>query len=100
MKKIFVLGLVLTIIAASASAQGPGDRIQRHRMERGFRDGQLTRPEKSHLQRDRMAYKAERRRAHRDGTVTRGERRRLHKMRQHNRREAFRFEHNRHHRVI
>lgn len=100
MKKIFVLAVVLTLIAASASAQRTVDRIQRQRIERGFNSGQLTRPEKFRLHKDRVHYKAERRRAFRDGRVSHIERRRLHKMKQHNRRETFRFKHNARRRLI
>ena len=100
MKKIFVLAMLLTILAAAASAQGPGDRIRRQRIERGFNNGQLTRPEKFRLQRDRIQYKAERRRAGRDGRITPVERRRLSQIRRHDRREAFRFKHNRRRRLL
>ena len=100
MKKIFVLGMVLTLLAAAASAQGPGDRIRRQRIEQGFNSGQITRPERFRLQKDRIQYKVERRRAARDGRITPLERRRLSKIRRHDRREAFRFKHNRRRRLI
>ena len=100
MKKIFVLGIVLSLLAVSASAQVAGDRIHRQRIERGFNSGQLTRPEKFRLHKDRLHYKAERRHALRDGRVSHIERRRLHKMRQHNRRETFRLKHNGRRRLI
>ena len=54
MKKLFVLGVILTLLAASASAQRTGDRIRRQRIERGFDNGQLTRPEKFRLHKDRI----------------------------------------------
>jgi hypothetical protein len=94
MKKLFLLGVIVTLLATSASAQRTGDRIQRQRVERGFDNGQLTRPEKFRLQKDRSRIKHERRRDFRDGRINHVERRRLHKMRQHNRRETFRFRHN------
>lgn len=100
MKKLFVLGVILTLLAASASAQGPGDRIQRQRIERGFNNGQLTRPERFRLERDHHRFKAERRRAFSDGRVTPRERRRLNHMRRHERRETFRFKHNSRRRLI
>lgn len=100
MKKLFVLGAFLTLIIASASAQGPGNRVSRQRVENGFHSGQLNRPERSRLKKDQFRFKAERRRAHRDGRVSPRERRRLHKMRRHDRREIFRFKHNGHRRVI
>lgn len=100
MKKIFVLGAMLTLFIVSASAQGPGDRIRRERIERGFNNGQLTRPEKFRLHQNGFRQKAERRRALSDGRVTPLERRRLHKMNRHNRREIFRLKHNDRRRVI
>lgn len=100
MKKLFVLGLILTILAASATAQGPRDRIRRERIERGFQNGQLTRPEKFRLHQNQFRFKAERRRALRDGKVTGFERRRLHTMKRHDRREIFRLKHNGRRRVI
>jgi hypothetical protein len=100
MKKIFVLAMVLTLLAAAASAQGPGDRTRRQRVEQGFNNGQLTRPERFRLQKDRIEYKVERRRAARDGRITPMERRRLSQMRRHDRHEAFRFKHNRRRRIL
>jgi hypothetical protein len=100
MKKIFVLATMVTVMAFSASAQRPVDRIQAQRIERGFNSGQLTRPEKLRLQRDEFRYKNERRRALHDGKLNRRERRRLHKMRRHERREMFRLKHNGHRRMI
>ncbi len=100
MKKLFVLGVMFTLLAAAASAQVAGDRIQRQRIERGSNNGQLTRPEKFRLQKDRTRLKVERRRASRDGRINPAERRRLHKMRKHNRRETFRLKHNRRRRLI
>jgi hypothetical protein len=100
MKKLFVLGVILTLLTASASAQRTVDRIQRQRIERGFDNGRLTRPEKFRLQKDRTRIKVERRRSLRDGRVTPGERRRIHKMRRHERREMRRFKHNGRRRLI
>ena len=100
MKKILILGIVLTLFVASASAQRPADQIRQHRSERSFDNRQLTRPEKFRLHNDRVRYKAERRRSFRDGRVTPSERRRLHKMRRHDRREMFRFKHNHRRRAI
>ena len=94
MKKLFVLAAMVTLLAVSASAQGPGDRVRHQRIERGFNSGQLTRPEKFRLQKDQFRYKAERRRSLRDGRVDRHERRRLHKTKRHDRREMFRLKHN------
>jgi hypothetical protein len=100
MKKLFLFGVILTLLAASASAQVTSDRIQRQRIERGFDNGQLTRPEKFRLEKDRFQIKNERRRAFHDGRISPRERRRLHKMRRHERHEMFRFKHNGRRRAI
>jgi hypothetical protein len=100
MKKLFVLGVILTLMAASASAQGPGDRTRHQRIERGFNNGQLTRPERFRLQNDHRRFETEKRRSFRDGRVTPHERRRLHNMRRHDRREMFRYKHNGRRRMI
>ena len=100
MKKLFVLGVILTLLSAAASAQDAGDRIHRQRIERGFNNGQLTRPEKFRLQKDRTHIKVERRRAFRDGRINHSERRRLHRMRRHERREMRHFRHNGRRRLI
>ena len=100
MKKIFAIGLVLTLFAFSASAQRIPDRDKRFRMEQRFNDRQLIRPERLKLRNDILRYKIAQRRAHRDGFVGPMERRRLMMMKQHNRREMFRFRHNRFRRVI
>jgi hypothetical protein len=100
MKKLFVLGAILTLFIVSASAQGPRDRVRRERIERGFDNHQLTRPEKFRLQKNHFQYKHERRRAMRDGRVTPMERKRLHNMKRHDRREIFRLKHNGRRRVL
>ena len=100
MKKIFVIGLVLTLVSFAASAQRTEDRGKRYRTEQRFNDRQLTRPERFKLRNDISQYRFQQRRARRDGFVGPRERRRLMMMRKHNRREAFRFRHNRFRRVI
>ena len=100
MKKLFVLGAMLTLFIVSASAQGPRDRIRHERIERGVENRQLTRPEKFRLQKNQVRYKAERRRSLRDGKITPFERRRLHRMKRHDRREIFRLKHNGRRRVV
>jgi hypothetical protein len=100
MKKLFVLGVVLTLLAASASAQRTGDRIRNHRIERGFDNGQLTRSERARLHRNETRLRFEKRRALRDGRITPRERRRIAKMQRHERREIFRLKHNGRRRLI
>ena len=100
MKKLLLLAAIGMLITAAASAQTQGDRFRRERIEQGFRNGQLTRPERNHLRFDEFKYKSERRRAFRDGVVTPRERRKLHHMRVHDRREMFRMKHNGRRRLI
>ena len=100
MKKIFAIGLVLTLITVAASAQKTPDRDRRFRTEQRFNDKQLNRPERMKLRNDRLRYKNTQRRANRDRFVSPRERRHLMIIRKHNRREAFRFRHNRFRRVI
>lgn len=100
MKKILVLGVVFALFTVAASAQPGRDMARKHRIERGFDNGQLTRGEKFRLQKNQMNYRFERRRAHRDGRITPMEQRRLHKMRADDRRETFRYKHNVRRRVI
>ncbi|HET6993860.1 MAG TPA: hypothetical protein VFI06_02705 [Chitinophagaceae bacterium] len=100
MKRIFVLGVFLTLLAGAVSAQGPGDHMRRQRIERSFNSGALTRPERTHLQRNEFRLRTEKRRALRDGRIDRFERRKLQKMRRHERRNLYRFRHNGHRRLI
>ena len=101
MKKLFVLSLVLGLVSITASAQKfPGERLQRHRMEQRFNDGQLTRPERFRLLKDHLRYKMAERRALRDGFISPMEHRRLMMLKRHERRQLFFFRHNRPRRVI
>ncbi len=105
MKKIFIIGFVLTLVSFAASAQRVEDRGKRYRMEqrfndRRFNDRQLTRPERFKLRNDNFRYRMQERKARRNGFVNPRERRHLMMMKQHNRREAFRFRHNKFRRVI
>jgi len=101
MKKILILGFILTaIISVSASAQEV-DGGFRHRQEiRGYRHGELTRFERHRLRHDEFRYHIARRRASRDGFVGRHERRHLAMMRMHDRHERYRFNHNDRRRLI
>lgn len=95
MKKIFLLGLILSLFAAAASAQqAAGPRFRHQEQMRIFHRRELTKPELRRLHKDEMRYKMARRKAQADGIVTRAERRRLAKLEKHNRRELYRFTHN------
>ena len=100
MKKIFVLGVIMTLFVGAASAQRISDPIHRQRVENSFNTGQLTRPEVRRLHNDRVRYKDERRRAFRDGRLNPMEKRRLQHMRHHDRRDLYRFRHNGRRRAI
>ena len=101
MKKIFSVTLVLLLLSAAAMAQsGPRDRMQKHRTEQGFRDGRITRGERFELRKDATRSKIAEHRALRDGRISPRERRKIHTLRAKTRRDAFRFRHNRRHRVI
>ena len=101
MKKILVLGFMLSLIStAGLSQQLRGGSVQNFRIERGFKNGQLNRPEKMQLRKDQFRFKIERQRALKDGRVTPGERRKLTLMKRKNNLNIFRLKHNRKHRVI
>jgi hypothetical protein len=98
MKRIFALSMLMLVLVAAASAQGPGDKFRRHSVTNGVRSGQLTRMEAMDLRKNHMRVNGLERRAHRDGKITRYERKKIYKAKAHNRRETFRYKHNRHHR--
>jgi hypothetical protein len=101
MKKIFFLGLILSLFAMTASAQQTNTHRFRHQRElQSHHRGELNRYELRRLHQDELRYKIARRRAHRDGTITRLEHRRLNNMRRHQRHELYRFRHNDRRRVI
>ena len=100
MKKIFAIGLVLTLVSFAASAQRVEDRGKRYRMEQRFNDRQLIGPERMKLRNDIFRYKLAQRKARRDGFVGPMERRRLMQLKQKTRRDSFRFRHNKFRRVI
>jgi hypothetical protein len=101
MKKIFFIGLILTLFTVVASAQvTEGQRFHHQREMRSSRRGELNHYELRRLHRDGLRYKMSRRRARRDGIVTPFEHRRLNKMRRHERHEHYRFRHNNQRRVI
>jgi hypothetical protein len=94
MKKIFILGVVFALFASAASAQSGHDAIERQRIRGGFETGQLTRGERSRLNREQAHYRHEKRRAGRDGRISPMEKRRLHHMRRHESRRTFYMKHN------
>lgn len=101
MKKVLYLCAVLLLLSAAASAQQkPGDRILRHRVAEGFRDGNITRFERHRIRQDVVRYKTADRNARRDGVVSPRERRKIHAMKAKTRRDAFRFKHNPRRRII
>lgn len=101
MKKILVFSLLLVLVSAAASAQaGPGSRFRKQGIQRGFSQGQLSRPEKMELRKDVFRNQLLKHKARRDGIVTPIERRRLKRAKCDTRRDVFRFRHNGRRRVI
>ena len=100
MKKLTVLAVIFTLLAASASAQRVGDRVREQRIERSFDNRQLTRGERARLHRNETRLRIEKRRALRDGRLTSREQRRLNRLKRHDRREMFRLKHNNRRRLI
>lgn len=100
MKKIFFLGIAFALFTVAASAQTGKPAFQRHRIEQGFKKGQLTRGEKFRLQKNQSRYHHARRNAFRDGRLTSMEKRRLYTMKRHDRREIFRYKHNGRKRIL
>jgi hypothetical protein len=100
MKKILLLGVVFALFTTAVSAQRGHDRIQQHRIHKGFQSGQLTRGEKFRLQKDRMRYQKARRMALRDGRLTPMEKRRLYSMKRHDSRRIFYMKHNARRRIL
>ena len=98
MKRIFALSMLMLVLVAAASAQGPGDKFRRHSVRHGVRGGELTRVEALQLRKNNMRVNGLERRAHRDGRITPYERKKIYHAKKHNRRETFRYKHNRRHR--
>ena len=80
MKKLFILGVLFTLFAVSASAQVTSGPIQHQRTEQGIR--------------------TEGRHEERDGKMSPRERRRIHHMRHHKHRHGSHRRHNGHRRVM
>ena len=100
MKKILILGAVFALFTTAASAQLRSDAVQRHRIEKGFQSGQLTRGEKFKLKKDHGKYAKAKRKALRDGRLTPMEKRKLNAMKRHNSRKTFAMKHNHRRRVF
>lgn len=100
MKKIVLLGAILTMFIVSASAQGPRERVRGQRVERGFDRGQITRGEKFRIEKNQKHFKREKRKALRDGRISSAERRKLQKMKRYDRRDITRYKHNGRRRVM
>ena len=96
MKKILVFSLILVLISADSSAQ----TVRGSRFQRGFNQGQLSRPERFELRKDIYRTQVLQRRSRRDGIVTPVERSRIQRSKCDTRRDAFRFRHNGRRRVI
>lgn len=94
MKKILFVAVVFALFTTAASAQKGHDVVTHHRVQQGFRNGDLTRGEKARIHKNEAHYRHERRKAHRDGKFTMAERRRLNKMRHYDSRRIYAMKHN------
>jgi len=83
--KLIVPALLVTLIAASASAQqitpklSQRQQVQRARVKDGIQNGELNRRETARLSRQQRSIKRSKHRAKADGVVTRQERAVIHK---------------------
>lgn len=98
MKQILLLGLILTLFAAAATAQEHRtNRLRQQRKFQSFQRSESNRAEFRRLHRNEVRYKLARKKAYRDGIITHAERRQLRKLREYQRRELHRHRHNRRH---
>ena len=100
MKKIVLVAVVFALFTTAASAQRGHDVVTHHRVQQGFRNGDLTRGERAKIHRNETHYRHERRRAYRDGKLTMAERRRLNKMKHYDSRRIYAMKHNGRRRVF
>ena len=100
MKKILFVAVVFALFTTAASAQRGHDVVTHHRVQQGFRNGDLTRGERARIHRNEAHYRHERRRAGRDGKITRAEKRRLAHIRKYDSRRIYAMKHNTRHRVF
>ncbi|MBT0962557.1 hypothetical protein [Denitromonas iodatirespirans] len=102
MKRIITLGAILAACTFSVPAMADrGDRVdarqdrQQHRIERGLRSGDLTRPEARRLERGQDRIDRLQHRAYADGRVTPRERARIHQEVKRQDRHIYRERHDR-----
>jgi|GEM_PF-2010843 len=100
MKRSLLLGLLVLFFSTVVTAQSGRDKLRRHRIQQGFSNRQLTRPEIFDLRKDLLRYRLTERRVRRDGITTPLERKRLQRMKRQNRVQLFRYRHNDRRRVI
>jgi hypothetical protein len=100
MKKILFVAVVFALFTTAASAQRGHDVVTHHRVEQGFRNGDLTRGERARLHRNEVAYRHERRHARKDGRLTPAEKRRLAHIRKFDSRRVYAMKHNSRRRVF
>lgn len=100
MKKILFVAVVFALFTTAASAQKGHDVVTHHRIQQGFRNGQLTRGEKARLHKNEARYHHARRKAVSDGRLTRAEKRKLAMIRKHDSRRVYAMKHNARRRVF
>lgn len=95
MKKIFVLGFVLALFTAAASAQHTRSDFRNNReYHQRFDHGNLTKGDRAKLHKKDRQYKHAKKRFMRDGRISPMERKQLAKMKRHDRKYTYRFRHN------
>ena len=92
MKKIFFLGLILTLFAAAATAQQTrGNRLQHQSEFRSLQRTELNHQQQRRLHRNEARYELARKKAYRDGMITPSERRQLRRLKEYQRHEFHRL---------
>ena len=94
MKKILFVSLVFALFTTAASAQRGHRAVTNHRIQQGFRSGELTRAEKARLHKNEARYHHAKRKALRDGRLSRTEKRRLAQIRKYDSRRIYAMKHN------
>lgn len=100
--KLFAAGLLLTALAFTSAAEAQTktpvinyrQRNQERRINRGVKDGELTKSETHNLRKDERTISAEKRLAKSDGKVTQGERKMIRHQENQDSRAIYRKKHN------
>ena len=91
--KTRILSLCVLFIAFLGMSQAQTKFNQRHRIQEGWRSGELTPREMRYLGMEQKRFHHEKRRMLRDGKLDRCEKRKLHRMKKHSNRDIWREKH-------